>query len=373
MKKQIFKALTILNDKGYQSYLVGGGVRNYLLNKQISDYDITTDADPNAIKMAFSDYPKYDIGKELGTVVVVIDKVKIDITPFRKEDLYIDHRRPSEIVFTSSLKEDLKRRDFTINAMCLDKDNNLIDLFNGLQDLNKKTIRAIGNPNTRFHEDGLRILRALRFKAKLNFSIEEKTNKAIYDNKDLLKYISNERKREELLQLLETRSAFKVINEYLDVFNTFMSFKHIERKINNFNNSIYALAYLLTNSDITNLKELKYSKEEINLINYLISISPIDINDDYEFITSLSNIYQKDALKYLSALHHKDLSKRYSSLKKYMVDDNELKIDGNTIQEFGYSGKEIKAIKNKMLDEIHHKNLENKSSKLLAYLKNVKM
>lgn len=370
MKKQILEALAILNDKGYEAFLVGGAVRNYLLNKKVTDYDITTNADQNAIKMCFSNYTQYDIGKSLGTVIVIIDKVKIDITPYRKEGNYTDHRRPNSIVYTTDLKQDLKRRDFTINALCMNKQEEVIDYFGGIKDLENKQIKAIGNPDTRFKEDGLRILRALRFKSKLNFNIESKTNESIFKNKDLLTYISNERKKDELLQILCNRNAFIVINEYLDIFNTFLSIEKINRKQNDFSNPLYSLAYILIDNNLNNLKELKYSKAEIELINSLKEASKIDINNDYEFITCLSNIYQKDILRYLNELYHQDFTDRFNKLNKYMVMLNDLKIDGTIIKEFGYEGKEIKKIKNILLELIHKKKLANNKTSLIKYLRN---
>ena len=368
IKKEIFTALNLLEEKGYEAFLVGGAVRNHLLHKTISDYDITTNADPNAIKMIFSNYHTYDIGKKLGTVIVVINKIKIDITPFRKEGNYADHRRPETIEFTTNLKDDLKRRDFTINALCLNSKSEIIDLYKGIDDLNNKVIRCIGNPDQRFHEDGLRILRALRFKTKLNFSIETKTNKSLFKNKDLLNYISQERKKDELLQILTSRNCFTTINEYLDIFNTFIPFKLEKRKTNNFSNPLYTLAYLLRNQKV-NLKELKYSKEEIELVNALINVTNIDIKDDYSFICCLSDINQKHILTYLNELHHKDYTDRFNLLHKYMISINELKIDGNILQEFGYKDKQIKQIKNELLDLVHQQKLNNTPSALIKYLK----
>ena len=368
IRKEIFTALNILEEKGYEAFLVGGAVRNHLMHKPIKDYDICTNADPNAIKLLFHDYTVHDIGKKLGTVVVIINKLKIDITPYRKEGKYSDHRRPDEIVFTNSLKEDLKRRDFTINALCMNSGKEVVDLFNGVEDLNNGIIRCIGNPDQRFHEDALRILRALRFKTKYNFKIEEKTNKSIIKNKDLLNYISEERKKEELLQILCCKDAFKTINEYLDVFNTFMPFEKEDRKVNNFSNCLYSLAYLLRNSKV-NLKKLKYSKEEINLITTLISVSNTDIKNDYDFIRVLSDVNQKHILAYLNELNHKDYTDRFNSLNKYMVTIDELKIDGSIIQSFGYNGVEIRKMKEELLDKVHNKELHNTSKSLISYLK----
>ena len=289
IKKEIFTALNLLEEKGYEAFLVGGAVRNHLLHKTISDYDITTNADPNAIKMIFSNYNTYDIGKKLGTVVVVINKVKIDITPFRKEGNYTNHRRPETIEFATNLKDDLKRRDFTINALCLNSKSEIIDLYKGIDDLNNRIIRCIGNPDQRFHEDGLRILRALRFKTKLNFTIETKTNKSLFKNKDLLNYISQERKKDELLQILSSRNCFNTINEYLDIFNTFIPFKLETRKINNFSNSLYTLAYLLRNQKV-NLKAAlsKIKKYLGKCVNSFMIQNNAEIEDHHAIIPTAS-------------------------------------------------------------------------------------
>ena len=368
LNKSALKALSLLNEKGYEAFVVGGAVRDILLNKDVYDYDITTNADPNAIKMIFSDYRSYDLGKKHGTVTVLINKDRIEITPYRREDNYSDHRHPDLISFSSDLKEDLSRRDFTINAMCLDKDGRIIDMFNGVDDLEHKLIRCIGDPYRRFDEDALRILRALRFKAKLNFDIDMDTDENIHKAKDMLSYISEERKKEELLRILSERSGFKVINEYLDVLNTFMPFEHIKRKINNFSDPFYALAYLLIDKQI-DLKKLKYSKTEIRLINILIEASKINIDDDCEFIECLSSIYQKDILTFLEQYHHKDLQERFKKLKRYMATFKTLNITGDEIMSYGYEGKQIARVKQKLLNLVHHKKLNNTSYALNKYLK----
>ena len=167
----VYTVLKILNDHAYEAYLVGGALRDVLLGKKASDYDITTSADPNAIRMVFSDHRLYDIGKKHGTVGVLIDDETIEITPFRLEAEYSDHRHPDKVSFTDSLLEDLKRRDFTINALCMDRNDEIKDLFGGIDDLNNRIIRCIGDPEVRFNEDGLRILRAVRFMSQLNFTI----------------------------------------------------------------------------------------------------------------------------------------------------------------------------------------------------------
>lgn len=364
----LFKVLDILDKNGYEAYLVGGAVRNYLLNRPIEDYDITTNADPNAIKMLFSDYTIYDIGKKHGTVAVIIDKITYEITPFRKESDYLDHRHPEIVEFSSELKDDLKRRDFTFNALCMNKDGEIIDYFNGIEDLNNKLIRAIGNPYTRFSEDALRILRALRFKAKLNFDIEENTREQLFKCKDLLSYISKERKREELLQILSCPNAFSIINEYLDIFKTFMPFDKVDRE-NNFNNPLFALAYLIKDVEDINLKKLKYSNDEIDLIKLLIASSKMDINDDYSFICILSNSYRKQILDYMCSYYGLDFTERFNKLSKYMIELNDLDITGEEIKEYGFTNEEIGEVKKQLLDAIHRQIISNDKSSLHKHIK----
>ena len=357
-----------LSDHSYDAYLVGGAVRNHLLDLPNDDYDVTTSADPEQIKKTFAGYSFYDVGKKHGTITVLIDQDKIDITPFRKESDYKDHRHPENVSFSASLKEDLERRDFTINAMCLDHEGRIIDLFGGMEDLKKHLIRTVNDPDQRFTEDALRILRALRFQAKLDFNIEEKTSEAIHRLKELLNYISNERKRVELLQILSCPSAFRIINEYRDVFATFMPIDPIDKETNDFSKPLFALAYLLRNNESINLKELKYSTDEINLVKTLIQASHADLSDDYEFITVLSNQYQQECLAYLEEYHHLDLKERYEKLKEYMVTIDTLQLDGRTIESYGYAGKKIGQLKKELVERIRHQELKNENSALQSYL-----
>ncbi|MDO4198809.1 MAG: hypothetical protein Q4D13_07460 [Erysipelotrichaceae bacterium] len=368
MKESIAQILKRLNDNGYEAYLVGGSVRNYILDKDIDDYDINTSADPNAIRILFSDYPLYDIGRKLGTVAILIDNEKVEITPFRKEGKYSDHRHPEEISFSDQLEDDLKRRDFTINALCMDSNGTVIDLYNGIDDLHNKIIRTIGNPDERFDEDGLRILRALRFKSKLQFEIEEKTKESIFRNKDLLKEISAERKKDELFKILTCEDSFKVINEYLEVFRTFMDIDHIDKEENIFNDPLYALSYLYARNHFS-LGELKLSGKETDIVKTLSSLTDTDLKDDYDFIRNLSNIYTDDCLRYLNCLYNTDYTERYTSLKPYIITLNDLDIDGNTLMDMSYSGKKISEVKQKLLDLVHQKKLSNHKEVLINYLK----
>ena len=213
--------LNELNNNGYEGFVVGGAVRDILLGNTVNDYDVTTNALPDQIKEVFKSYPVIETGIKHGTVTVIIDHEPFEVTTYRVEGEYLDNRHPSNVSFTTSLKEDLSRRDFTINAMAIDIDGNIIDYYDGLTDLNNKVVRCVGTPSNRFEEDGLRILRALRFSAKLDFDIEDKTKEAIFKCMNLIENISAERIQKELNGLLiskYTDRIEKILREYFKLF-----------------------------------------------------------------------------------------------------------------------------------------------------------
>lgn len=196
MNKNIFLNLNkIFESHGYDLFIIGGTSRDYLLGIDVLDYDFVTNATPDEMKEFLPDanftFAKY------GSISVKVDGVKVDITTLRKEEGYGDYRHPSKISFVRTIEEDYKRRDFTINAIYLDKDLKPIDPSGGLKDLKSKTIRFIGDPETRIKEDPLRILRAERFAKKLNFVIEEKSLQAIEKYRYLLDKLNPQKVLEE--------------------------------------------------------------------------------------------------------------------------------------------------------------------------------
>lgn len=203
--------LRTLEDAGFEAYFVGGSVRDVLLHRHVHDVDITTSAYPEEVKELFD--KSIDTGIKHGTVTVLYDGESYEITTFRTESGYQDFRRPDHVTFVQNLDEDLKRRDFTINALAMDMHGDIVDLFNGIEDLKNHIIRAVGNPERRFHEDALRMMRAVRFMSQLEFKLEEKTEQAIKDNHELLKKISVERIREEFVKMglgPFSRQAFQI-------------------------------------------------------------------------------------------------------------------------------------------------------------------
>ena len=215
-------AIDILEKNGYSAHIVGGCVRDSLLGIDASDYDITTDALPSQVSKVFSAYHIIETGIKHGTVSVVIEKNPIEITTYRIDGAYKDNRRPEKVEFTDKLVDDLSRRDFTINAMAYNEKSGIIDYYNGKSDLCKKIIRCVGDADTRFNEDALRILRALRFASVLGFEIENEAKKSIHKNKSLLKNIAAERIQIEFFKLICGVNASKIVDEYKDVIAVFV-------------------------------------------------------------------------------------------------------------------------------------------------------
>lgn len=201
--KEALPIIKKIEEAGYEAYFVGGAVRDHLLNIQINDIDIASSATPEEIKAIFPH--TIDVGIAHGTVMVIWNQDTYEITTFRTESTYLDYRRPEQVFFVRELKEDLKRRDFTINAMAMDKNGQIIDYFNGEDALKKKEIKTVGNPNERFQEDALRMMRGIRFVSTLGFQVEKETLKGIVDNKQLLSKIAVERITAEFEKLLQGR------------------------------------------------------------------------------------------------------------------------------------------------------------------------
>ena len=306
--KKFNSAINVLekfNEAGYEAYFVGGCVRDYLLNDEFSDIDITTNALPDEVKQIFR--KSIDTGIQHGTVTILVNGDNFEVTTFRTEDDYIDHRTPEKVEFVSDLKEDLDRRDFTINAMALDSNGKLYDYHCGERDLRNKVIKTVNNPNERFFEDALRMLRAFRFSSKLGFEIEENTLKAIKNNAELIKFVSIERIVNEFRKLLTGRGNKRSLELLLDSkLNNYIPFLDEISKIIDFSNYTFCQSlYILSKiNDISfeKLKELKLSNKEIKQIKIYEKINeefssnvPLEIIlynydvNDVSFIASYSN------------------------------------------------------------------------------------
>ena len=215
------EVLKRLEDEGFEAYGIGGCVRNPLMGLPVSDYDVTTSAVPEEIKRVFSDFKIVETGIEHGTVTIISDQGTAEITAFRTEGQYKDCRHPEKVNFTGSIEEDLKRRDFTVNAIACSQNGAITDPFNGIDDLEKNILRCVGDAEKRFEEDALRIMRGLRFMSQYGFVPESDTKKALHTKKELLRKISPERLSCELTKILCGKAEYLslVLREYSDVFS----------------------------------------------------------------------------------------------------------------------------------------------------------
>lgn len=215
---QVNQALEMLAAAGYEAYLVGGAVRDYVRdNRRGKDWDITTNALPEEVERVFSGYRLIETGMKHGTVTVVIDREPLEITTYRIDGSYSDHRRPDSVRFTRSLKADLERRDFTMNALAYNPNTGVVDLVGGRADIAANLVRCVGEPDRRFQEDALRILRALRFAAVFDMAVDAATADAIHRSKGLLEKIAVERIQVELTKLLCGVGAARILREFADV------------------------------------------------------------------------------------------------------------------------------------------------------------
>ena len=310
--------INILSSNGHKAYVVGGCVRDSLMGREPDDWDVTTDASPKELKKIFASFRTVDTGIDHGTVLVVSGKTPVEVTTFRIDGEYTDNRHPDSVTFTSNIEDDLARRDFTMNAMAYNHEDGIIDPFRGRDDIENKIIRCVGEPDKRFNEDGLRIMRAVRFSSVLGFTIEEKTAESIIKNENLLGAIAVERLSKELMKLLCGENVFEVLTKFRSVIGVFIpelklefDFKQYGKKhaydvwmhtvhtVNNIEaNPVLRLTMLLHdtgkiathaidengNSTFRNhaavggviaeniLRRLKFSKEYINTVSYLVSI-----------------------------------------------------------------------------------------------------
>ncbi len=220
LPEEVIRITGMLESAGYEAYLVGGCVRDILLGRGPSDYDITTDAVPDEVERIFCDFKTVTVGKEHGTVGVAMHGKLYEITTYRVDGKYEDHRRPDEVSFTRSLEEDLKRRDFTVNAIAMDAAGNVVDKVGGVADLKAKRLRTVGAARERFSEDALRIMRGIRFEAALGFDLDEEAVKAANELAPDLGRISVERIRVEFDKMLVSPGAGKALRKYRDIIAT---------------------------------------------------------------------------------------------------------------------------------------------------------
>lgn len=392
--------LSKLKENGYQAYVVGGAVRDFLMGKTPHDYDLTSDALPSQISDVFKDFYQEHSGEKHGTIRVIVDHKPIEITTFRCDEGYTDYRRPDNVEFVKDVYIDSKRRDFSINAFYY-SEGHIYDFHEGLEDLNNKVIKTIGNPSTRFHEDALRILRAIRFSAKLGYEIESKTKTALLDCKEELNLIAKERILTELKEISSTSNFFRNVKEYFPIFKLIIPCLD---KIGNSIDDIYNFDiksygdYIASLSALFSLREInndfmpwrlfiKMDNESINAIKTLIKLKDINFNNSFDddyinglillskpvdinvFKNYLINLYNLKRFKnddIDSILNRVDILSEGNT--PYSLKD--LEIDGNDLLKLGIEKNQyFKEILNEVLLRCNQGNLNNNRNEQIEFVK----
>ncbi len=375
----------ILNElykNGFEGYIVGGCVRDYIMGIEPHDYDITTSALPEDVKRIFKH--TVDTGIKHGTVTVVIDKIGYEITTYRIDGEYKDNRHPEEVIFTDRLSGDLSRRDFTVNAIAYNDLKGYVDLFGGIDDINSKIIRGVGDPEKRFQEDALRMMRAVRFSAQLDFAIEENTLRALKDNADLIEHISIERIREEFFRLILSDH-----NERLDILINSGMTEHflpeiLDKKIdysklNKLSRDIAVrLGYLFygIESDNVNkiMKRLKADNKSIAAVTLISKYSDYIIDDLYSMrkLVSLAGENISRVIEVICAVKNNESESAFNMLDAVKGDCcslKELKLCGNDLLNIGIRGKKIGENLSKALECVLREPDKNNREFLLEYVK----
>lgn len=392
--------LSKLKENGYQAYVVGGAVRDFLMGKTPHDYDLTSDALPSQISDVFKDFYQEHSGEKHGTIRVIIDHKPIEITTFRCDEGYTDYRRPDNVEFVKDAYIDSKRRDFSINAFYY-SEGHIYDFHEGLEDLNNKVIKTIGNPSARFHEDALRILRAIRFSAKLGYEIESKTKTALLDCKEELNLIAKERILIELKEISSTSNFFIDIKEYFPIFKLIIPcLDKIGNSIDgiyNFDTKSYG-DYIASLSALFSLREInndfmpwrlfiKMDNESINAIKTLIKLKDINFNNSFDddyinglillskpvdmnvFKNYLINLYNLKRFKnddIDSILNRVDILSEGNT--PYSLKD--LEIDGNDLLKLGIEKNQyFKEILNEVLLRCNQGDLNNNRNEEIEFVK----
>ncbi|MCL2636919.1 MAG: HD domain-containing protein [Oscillospiraceae bacterium] len=429
------KIIARLEAAGREAYVVGGCVRDSLCGLTPPDYDIATSAVPEEIKEVFHDCRIVDIGEKHGTIAVITesDKSKIEITTFRTDGVYTDSRRPDNVTFTRDLEADLSRRDFTVNAMAYSEKTGLIDVFGGEQDLKDKILRCVGEPEKRFNEDALRIMRALRFMSERGLVCEEETEKAIRALKENLHKIAPERVRVEFDRLLLGEHAEKIICEYYDVlgvsfpeiiacagfdqrnkYHTYDVLTHIAKTVSAvprervlrlamfFHDIAKPECFKLVNNygsfkghaaksaEIAEraMRRLRYDTAAINKIKLLVASHNDDLEADNISVKKLLNRFGLDTLLKLCEVQIADDSAKADFVKAEIKKHRDviekareiarsgecftlgsLALNGDDLTELGYKGEEIGAKLRDLLDKVITGQAGNTREALLELIK----
>ncbi len=351
MENNIIKILEKLENNGYQAYLVGGFVRDYLLGKTSYDVDIATDALPKDIHSIFN-----STKSNYGSVNMQIHKYNIDITTFRKDLNYVN-RKPNTVIYIDNLEDDLKRRDFTINAICMNKNGKIIDPIGGCNDLNNRVIKMIGNISVKLEEDPLRIMRAIRFASVLDFDIEEDLYKKIKEYSYLVNRLSKERIKSEMEKILLSKNFKKALDimEDTNISRVLgIEYSHI--------NYVDDLLGMWAQIKVSNIPFTNVEKGNIIKITEVLNLGKIDNFVLYNYGLYVSTISGK-----ILNINPKKVSGMYNKLPIKSRDDISITSE-DIIKMFG-SGKVVGEVYKDLEKEILEKMLINKRDKIIEYLK----
>lgn len=378
-------AISRLEAAGFEAYVVGGALRDALLGASPYDWDVTTSATPAQMQAIFSDFGTAESGLKHGTLCVIIEHTPVEITTFRIDGDYTDARHPTSVAFTPNLREDLARRDFTVNALAYSHKTGLVDLFEGQKDLESKTIRAVGDPEKRFSEDALRILRAFRFASKLGFAIEENTLAGIKACREGLLKISAERIAHELEGIIVGKCAYASLCE----MNTCGVLALVAAPVVHGRSASAALdtlpaefsirmAYLLRHAEEKEvaalLSALRLSNHTVWHIKTLLSLLPLvdKALDDYgarklmsragELLSDLLTLAEADG-KNVSSLRTRT---ECFAARGDCTSLSSLAVDGGALMSLGFSGKEIGTCLAELFDAVLHDPEKNTKETLLA-------
>ena len=379
---EVIYIINILESNGYEAYAVGGCVRDSLLGKEPKDWDICTSAIPEQTIKCFEGCHIIETGLKHGTITLMLNHQPFEITTYRIDGVYSDNRRPDNVEFVRDLKEDLSRRDFTVNAMAYNPKTGIADFFDGVKDLESRIIKCVGNPNKRFQEDALRIMRAMRFASVLGFEIDGNTSKAMFDNKSLLRNIASERVAVELNKLIVGDNVKEILLKHTDIIcevipEISLSNDTLESLINSPKDLILRLVTLFheINSDTAKkiLSRLKYDNETIKTVTELVLYYDADIIPDRKSI--------KRWLKKIGAERFRKLLEIKKSDKlKIILDEiigqnqcyslKDLAVNGIDLIDIGITeGKKIGDILNKLTDMVIDEKIENDRTILLEIAK----
>lgn len=380
---QIEYMLRKLNASGHEAFLVGGCVRDFLLHNQPSDYDITTNALPEETMEVFKNDRVIPTGLKHGTVTVLYDGVSAEITTYRTETTYTDGRHPDNVEFSRCISDDLCRRDFTVNAMAMGLDGNIVDMYGGREDLEKKIIRAVGEPHERFFEDALRILRAFRFASKLGFDIEEDTLSAAISLADRLSLVSRERIFDELMKLICGMHAGKIVRLMYEnkIFDRIFDNPAINEaaladfdRMPPFENVRFAALFLYDKRICEHVKSLKTSSEFAMSVKQISECRLPDTCDK----PTLRRVISKYGYAALDRCIAEGNSSGLGNMLFELMDTencfavSDLAISGNDVAEItGKKGREIGETLKELLFAVFDEKVGNNKNDLIAYLKKV--